>query len=52
MRTVLMKIFGPNRSEISGFLRTELQNSCCSTNKIARSREMQAYSVDGELLED
>jgi hypothetical protein len=53
MRTVLIKIFGPDRSEISEFLITELQNLCCSVNRIAKSRETQCpYSFDGELLED
>jgi hypothetical protein len=52
MRTVLMKIFGPDRSEISVFLMTELQNLYCSANRIAKSREMQsAYGFDEELLE-
>lgn len=48
MKTVLMKLFGPDRSEISGFLVTELQSLYCSDNRIAKSREMQcAYSFDG-----
>lgn len=48
MTTVLMKLFGPGKSEISGFLVTELQSLYCSDNRIARSREMQcAYSFDG-----